>query len=593
MKENLDPTIEGREQCPNCAKHGRDNTGDNLIIYSNGGRHCFSCNHTILSDDFRDERDFNKIYEHEDRLVFGNTEFVALKSYTQVEGKGFRGIEDDTYKFFGVRHEYSSDTGELIKQYYPLTTSNGTISEICGVKVRCVPKAFFCKGYNKYIKTELFGQAVHKKSTATTVVICSGELDALAAHQMLKRLGTNCPAIVSSTVGENGFRQYQAQYEFLNKFDKIVVIPDKDAAGKEALKKLSQVMPKDKLFIVDLPRKDTSDMLTDPQDLTQDFVDRVFKAKPYIPDGIVGSSELLQALLDTTKLKRIPLPPFMHKLEEILAGGITLESIVNLVAASGIGKSSYANELIYYWIFNSPYKVGIVSLELSAGQYANALLSRHLGNKLNLMKPEDLEDYLQTDSVVEQSNELFISAEGIDRFYLIEDRSSKLDSAKKLIEQLIISCDCKVIVLDPIQDLLAGCSLDEQSLFMSWQKITIKLYGVVFVNICHTRKGADTASSGSTGAMISEEDILGSSDIYKSASINLLLTRNKLAENPLERNTTKMWLSKNRNTGVTGDAGSFIYDNLTHTLYNEEDHRSLFPEQHIIVMEDGKTLDNY
>lgn len=269
--------------------------------------------------------------------MFGNTEFVALKSYTQVEGKGFRGIEDDTYKFFGVRHEYSSDTGELIKQYYPLTTSNGTISEICGVKVRCVPKAFFCKGYNKYIKTELFGQAVHKKSTATTVVICSGELDALAAHQMLKRLGTNCPAIVSSTVGENGFRQYQAQYEFLNKFDKIVVIPDKDAAGKEALKKLSQVMPKDKLFIVDLPRKDTSDMLTDPQDLTQDFVDRVFKAKPYIPDGIVGSSELLQALLDTTKLKRIPLPPFMHKLEEILAGGITLESIVNLVAASGIG----------------------------------------------------------------------------------------------------------------------------------------------------------------------------------------------------------------------------------------------------------------
>ena len=593
MKENLDPTIEGREQCPNCAKHGRDNTGDNLIIYSNGGRHCFSCNHTILSDDFRDERDFNKIYEHEDRLVFGNTEFVALKSYTQVEGKGFRGIEDDTYKFFGVRHEYSSDTGELIKQYYPLTTSNGTISEICGVKVRCVPKAFFCKGYNKYIKTELFGQAVHKKSTATTVVICSGELDALAAHQMLKRLGTNCPAIVSSTVGENGFRQYQAQYEFLNKFDKIVVIPDKDAAGKEALKKLSQVMPKDKLFIVDLPRKDTSDMLTDPQDLTQDFVDRVFKAKPYIPDGIVGSSELLQALLDTTKLKRIPLPPFMHKLEEILAGGITLESIVNLVAASGIGKSSYANELIYYWIFNSPYKVGIVSLELSAGQYANALLSRHLGNKLNLMKPEDLEDYLQTDSVVEQSNELFISAEGIDRFYLIEDRSSKLDSAKKLIEQLIISCDCKVIVLDPIQDLLAGCSLDEQSLFMSWQKITIKLYGVVFVYICHTRKGADTASSGSTGAMISEEDILGSSDIYKSASINLLLTRNKLAENPLERNTTKMWLSKNRNTGVTGDAGSFIYDNQTHTLFNEEDHRSLFPEQHIIVMEDGQTLDNY
>jgi putative ribosome biogenesis GTPase RsgA len=38
----------------------------------------------------------------------------------------------------------------------------------------------------------------------------------------------------------------------------------------------------------------------------------------------------------------------------MLAGGLTLESIVNIAAASGIGKSSYINELIYHWIFNSP-----------------------------------------------------------------------------------------------------------------------------------------------------------------------------------------------------------------------------------------------
>lgn len=581
--------IIGREQCPQCLKNGNDNSGDNLIIYSNGGKHCFACDFTILSEDYREETDTDIIYEHEDRLVFSTKDWEALKNYTVTEGQGFRGIDDETYKFFGVRHEYNVGSGELLKQYYPLTNTD---NQLCGTKIRCVPKKFFCKGSNKFLTTELFGQAVHRKSISNTVLVCSGELDALSAYQMLKYLGTNCPAIVSSTVGENGFRQYQAQYEFLNKFEKIVVIPDKDDAGQKALKKLSQVMPRDKLFIVDLPRKDTNEMLMDPQDLRQNFVDRVFLAKPYIPDGIVGSSRLHEALLETTKLKRIPLPPFMHKLEDILAGGITLESIVNLVAASGIGKSSYANELIYYWIFNSPYRVGIVSLELSAGQYANALLSRHLGNKLNLLRPEELEEYLQTEDVIEKSNELFVSEEGLDRFYLIEDRSSKLESAKKLIEQLIIGCNCKVIVLDPLQDLLAGCSLDEQSLFMSWQKITIKLYGVVFINICHTRKGSDTANSGSTGAMISEEDILGSSDIYKSASINLLLTRNKLAEDDLERNTTRMWLSKNRNTGVTGDAGSFIYDNQTHTLFNEEDHKSLFPEMYVIDLPDNVKM-NY
>ena len=326
--------IVNREQCPQCLKNGNDNSGDNLIIYSNGGKHCFACDFTILSEDYREETDTDIIYEHEDRLVFSTKDWEALKNYTVIEGKGFRGIDDETYKFFGVRHEYNVGDGELLKQYYPLTNTD---NELCGVKIRCVPKKFFCKGSNKFLTTELFGQAVHRKSISNTVLVCSGELDALSAHQMLKYLGTNCPAIVSSTVGENGFRQYQAQYEFLNKFEKIVVIPDKDDAGQKALKKLSQVMPRNKLFIVDLPRKDTNEMLMDPQDLRQDFVDRVFLAKPYIPDGIVGSSRLHEALLETTKLKRIPLPPFMHKLEDILAGGITLESIVNLVAASGIG----------------------------------------------------------------------------------------------------------------------------------------------------------------------------------------------------------------------------------------------------------------
>ena len=72
--------------------------------------------------------------------------------------------------------------------------------------------------------------------------------------------------------------------------------------------------------------------------------------------------------------------------------------------------------------------------------------------------------------------------------------------------------------------------------------------------------------------MISEESIQGSSAIYKSASINLLLTRNKLAENSMERNTTKMWLSKNRSTGVTGPCGELIYNNKNHKLYDSNDY---------------------
>jgi hypothetical protein len=176
--------------------------------------------------------------------------------------------------------------------------------------------------------------------------------------------------------------------EFLNKFQKIVIIPDRDKAGKEALKEVAKVLPRDKVYVVELPLKDTNDMLLAEQQ--QDFVDRYFKAKPYVPDGVLGSGQLYQSLLEATEIKKIPLPPFLHELEEMLSGGLTLESIVNIAAASGIGKSSYINELIYHWIFNSPYKVGVVSLELSAGQYANALFSRHVHKKLSLLSQGEL-----------------------------------------------------------------------------------------------------------------------------------------------------------------------------------------------------------
>ena len=50
-------------------------------------------------------------------------------------------------------------------------------------------------------------------------------------------------------------------------------------------------------------------------------------------------------------------------------------------------ETTLANEIIYYLLFNSPYKTGIVSLELDAGQYGQS--SYFLGTlttKFHLLK---------------------------------------------------------------------------------------------------------------------------------------------------------------------------------------------------------------
>lgn len=36
------------EQCPKCLEKGRDNRGDNLAVYADGGKHCFSCGYHVF-----------------------------------------------------------------------------------------------------------------------------------------------------------------------------------------------------------------------------------------------------------------------------------------------------------------------------------------------------------------------------------------------------------------------------------------------------------------------------------------------------------------------------------------------------------------
>ena len=69
-----------------------------------------------------------------------------------------------------------------------------------------------------------------------------------------------------------------------------------------------------------------------------------------------------------------------------------------------------------------------------------------------------------------------------------------------------------------------------------------------------------------------EEDIMGHSSILKSGACNLIFTRNKEAEDEIERNTTYMKASKIRWTGKTGVAGVYYYDNETSTMYDKQDY---------------------
>lgn len=562
------------ESCDNCG------SSDGKALYDDGSSHCFVCSHTIPSEEFKKSKTQNKGVRMKPQEKEVSTKDLKplidaetaqeIKNKTKIKGSNYRGIKDEVLVYFGVRTEYS-DEGEVDAVYYPITYN----SELAGYKIRRHPKTFLSVGRTG-AECDLFGEFRYKQGGMTCLLV-GGEHDQLAAYQMLREYQLSrgkdhyeVPVVVSPTVGETGcLKQIAAKYSFFDKFEKIIVAFDNDESGKKAMDKIIPALPKNKVFTMEMRHKDPNEYLDKNE--ADKFIRDYYQAKKYVPSGITGSDGLMEKVIEHAMMEKIPLPPFMKKTQDMLAGGIGLGHIVNIGAASGIGKTSIVNELIYFWLFNCPYKIGVVTMELSVGQYGEVMLSRHIQRKISLMQTvEEKLDFLNQTMIQSKAKELFTLENGDPRWLLIDDRDGDLESLQDKVEELVISCDCKVIVLDPLQDLLDGLSNEEQAVFMKWQKGMIRSHKVTFININHTRKSSDSSSAGSTGAFITEEDFSGSSTIFKSASVNILLMRDKYAEDPIVRNTTKAMMSKNRVCGITGPAGDYYYDNDTHTMYDKD-----------------------
>ena len=108
---------------------------------------------------------------------------------------------------------------------------------------------------------------------------------------------------------------------------------------------------------------------------------------------------------------------------------------------------------------------------------------------------------------------------------------------------------------------------------MTFQKKLAKETGTSIINVCHTRKSPTGDKDKSRGAEISDSDIIGSSTLVKSASVVIGLLRDKMAEDPVERNTTKLRILKSRHSGQTGEAGNLYYDAQEHKLIDLEEYQ--------------------
>lgn len=562
----------GKQACP----FPKCGSSDGFHWYGEGkGGYCWACEKSIPSDERKAELGHNdeeqECEEVSTREKITAEENERIKAMTTLDGQGYRGIRKDINTFFGVRYEVSQETGEVVKQYVP-TTIDG---DLCGYRTRKMPKDFGAPIGQVGKEVDFIGEFRFKSHTRTLMIV-GGEIKMLAAYQILlddqkarDKMNYETVAVVCSTLGESGAsKQAQSRYEFCDQFSKIIIAMDNDEAGEEAAEKLAKVLPRGKVFVMKMRYKDADTYIAKGKE--KEFVQDYWNAKPWSPAGLYTADQLYDAALAHISMERLPMPSFLPKLNRMLGGGVPKGGcIVLIAAASSIGKTTVLNQCLVEWIMNDNERFGVVSLEATAGDYAANLISYY--TKTRYMGIESRDQRIQmmsSDATKEAAKELFTREDGSPRFVLCDDRGEKLDVMQKKIEEMVKAMGCTAILIDVTSDLLSGLTIAEQEMHMDWQKKLTKETGVTLINVVHIRKAASGQKEGSRGAAVSDESIMGTSTLYKSASIIIGLERDKMAEEDFVRNTTKVKLLKNRANADTGPAGELYYDKDSHRLHD-------------------------
>lgn len=563
-------------------------SSDALCIYekeSDGEKYydgyCWSCSQHFTSKEVH-ESSLAKELGIEGGRVVGNKQLKLIPkaeplTKEQIEQlKKTVGFTDQPYR--KLKPEWLTFFGHMVKRnskgvptevYYPETESD----KVTGFKIRILPKNFSKIGRTGKA-SELSG-IFRYKTAGKRILIVGGENDKVAAWGMMKEYyeskgqgDYDSLHVVSGTVGESSLAaQIAASYDKLDKYEEIYLGLDNDDAGKKATDAALKVLPANKVKLVSWSLKDPHEMLEKGKE--KQFVRDFFNAKDYIDTGIKSAADATKEVEEFLTAPKISLPAYLHRLQNNMRGGIrSTGAIVNIIGDTSIGKSFFSDNLEQHWFFNSPLTPTIISLERTAGELLSDHYSIYLKKNLTWFQDgQDAVEYLHRDDVKLLIDELVYREDGSSRFHIIDERDGTIDILKKQVDRARKQFGSSLFIFDPLTDWLRSLPIDEQESFFLWQKM-MKKDGLVFINVLHTRK--PPSDKDGKARNVNEYDVLGTGSSIQSADINIVLNRDKMASDTIERNTTTVSMPKCRG-GTTGIACKLYYDPETRQQYDFDD----------------------
>jgi twinkle protein len=168
-------------------------------------------------------------------------------------------------------------------------------------KLRFKDKQFKFIGDTK--KAGLYGQHLWRNEGGKMLVITEGEVDALSMSQVQ---GNRFPVVSVGTGAAGAKKAVANSLEFVESFDRVVIMFDNDEAGRTASQEVAAMLSVGKAAIATLPLKDANEMLMAGKGA--DLISAMWDAKIYRPDGIIDGQNMWETIMADDDAESIDYP---------------------------------------------------------------------------------------------------------------------------------------------------------------------------------------------------------------------------------------------------------------------------------------------
>lgn len=437
----------------------------------------------------------------------------------------WRGISKETMAVYDTKTKIDAD-GKPTSIVFPYIDSSKTR--------KLETKDFYTTG--DIGKAGLFGRDKFSAGAHKYVTITEGETDALSYYEVLKG------PVVSVQSSVTAVRDCTIDRAWLNSFERIYLAFDNDEHGRRALREISKLFDYNKLYHVQFTkRKDANEYLSAGE---VDDLRRIWwNSKRYQPERIVSSLEDFRDILKEPPKWGAPYPfPTLTR----MTYGIRTAEVVLITAQEGVGKTELMHAIEHKLLKEvDDANVGAIYLEEPKKRHLQALAGIEIGEAVHLpdtsRSPAEVADAISR--LVKKDERLNIYSH-----FGSDDPDSLIDT----IRFLVSGRQCRFVLLDHITMAVSGLAGEDERRALDYLatrlEILVKELDFSLIVVSHVNDDGKTR---------------GSRYISKVADMRIDITRDLTNADPHISSIMHLMISKSRDIGKTGPAGSYIFDQNT------------------------------